>query len=259
MVLEYWRLIDSNPHLKDFRPHQEVAVMLPDRGARLQKGTIQDRTRSLLQVLTEGGEEALAYITPTGTVRSAERTTEAEGRERDRTHSKGAAPEDFAESGAPAKPEELLIEPSHLNGAVAPEAVRATRSGRAGLRVGATHMQPRTQKNSGIEKQQHPAARRIPSCYAAEAGGSPGRMTTVWRSNVAHLAFRDLSTHRHRDKRHPRKLARVTPSRRHWHPPRYAWDAIVEAEGIAGSTTPELETHAQWWFAAIMATTAVTV
>ena len=256
MVLEYWRLMDSNPYLKGFTSHQEVAVMLPDRGARLHKGTIQHRTHNLLHVLTEGGEEVLAYITPIGTVRSAERTTEAARREQDHTHSREAAPEDFAESGAPAEPEELIDEPSHPTGAVAPEAVRITRSGRAGLQVSATHMQPTTQKNGDMERQQHPAARRILSCKGTEARDSPGHTTTVWCPNVAHLAFRDLSTYRHRDERHPRKLATVVTSRRHWHPP---WDALVEAEEITESNTPEHEMCAQWWCLAITATATVTM
>ena len=183
-------------------------------------------------------------------------TTEAARREQDHTHSREAAPEDFAESGAPAEPEELIDEPSHPTGAVAPEAVRITRSGRAGLQVSATHMQPTTQKNGDMERQQHPAARRILSCKGTEARDSPGHTTTVWCPNVAHLAFRDLSTYRHRDERHPRKLATVVTSRRHWHPP---WDALVEAEEITESNTPEHEMCAQWWCLAITATATVTM
>ena len=79
MILDFWRLMDIHPYLRDFEPPRQVVFMMPDRSTKLHEGRIQGWKHNLLQVITEGGECVQAYVTPTGTVRSAESTTEAEG------------------------------------------------------------------------------------------------------------------------------------------------------------------------------------
>ena len=41
MVLEWWQLLDENPHLRGLEPGTRVVVMMPDRGAKLCAGYVR--------------------------------------------------------------------------------------------------------------------------------------------------------------------------------------------------------------------------
>ena len=84
MVLERWRHLSNNPHLKGYSPGEEVTVMMPYHRRRLLQGKITHRKENLLTIAVGPHSEMEAYITPDGMVRSAEATAEEAGRERDR-------------------------------------------------------------------------------------------------------------------------------------------------------------------------------
>ena len=225
LVLEFWRLLDCNPYLRDYEPLRQVVVMMPDRSARLHEGTIQERKHNLLRVQLGGGDSVLAYITPTGTIRSAETTTEAEGRERD-AHARQREPDSVgdAEPMVIAEPGVLRGESIPTEGGVAPDAVRITRSGRTVLRAGATHMHSsRWTTNNDVDyripvtsKLGHGWVRFGSSLDCSAAARQPSVVRPVLRGPLGRIK-------RH-DERHPR-VHRHT--RKCWHPP---WDAFVEEE-----------------------------
>ena len=226
MILDFWRLSDSNPYLRDFEPPRSVVVMMPDRGTKLHEGTIQGRRHNLLQVLTEGGDCVQAYVTPTGTIRSAESTTEEEGRARDaHARPREADSESIAVPVDPAATEELRGESSPAEGGLADVTARVLRSGRSLVQADTTHMQPRRQTTSSIVGRWEPLARRYPSQKGLGPNAPLGYLATAGSTKAAPLAaWRPLAGNSRHEERHPRMIKRVP---KHWHPP---WDAIIEEE-----------------------------
>ena len=81
----------------------------------------------------------MAYVSPSGIVRAADRTTEVDGRRRDAaTRRTGPAPVTSREVSVPADPEED-VNSSDIEPAVALKPTRVTCSGTAGLRTATTH------------------------------------------------------------------------------------------------------------------------
>lgn len=83
MVLEWWRHLSQNPHLKGYRVGEEVTVLMPYHKRRLLQGKIVHRWENLLTIAVGHHTEVEAYVTSEGVVRSAEATTETDGRDRD--------------------------------------------------------------------------------------------------------------------------------------------------------------------------------
>ena len=138
MVLEWWRLLDENPHLRGLGPGARVVVMMPDRGMKLCSGYVRGRSHNLLDVCSDDGQVLRAYVSPSGIVRSADRTTEVDGRRRDAAARRtGPTPVASTEAVVPVDPEEG-INSSDIHPAVVAEPTRVTRSGAAGLRTTAT-------------------------------------------------------------------------------------------------------------------------
>ena len=173
----------------------------------------------------------MAYITPTGTIRSAETTTEAEGRERD-AHARHGEPDSVGDTEPMviAEPGVLQGESTPAEGGVAPEAARITRSGRTVLRTGAIHTQPSRWTTNNAVDCQIPVTSKL-SHERVGSDSSLDRSATARQSSVVRPVLRGpLGQLKRHDERHPKAHRHA---RKHWHPP---WDAFVEEEGSEWQT-----------------------